>query len=146
MEVTNLLNVPVVGFACNTLTPSKKYDVKVYEGSCSNDRVVVFEKTADVDTVQAATPTAGGTVTISDSNYDTTVILTPAGTLATLTVVLPAAPFNGQRVLITSTQIVTALTLDDGAANTSGATTALAVNTAVEYVYRASNTTWYKIR
>jgi len=53
-------------------------------------------------------------------------IVTPAGTIAALTVNLPAAssttPYNGQRFGLCGTQIVTALTMGAGTGNTFGST------------------------
>lgn len=72
-------------------------------------------------------------------------IFTPAGTLAAGTVTLPAAPVDNQVVTIMSTAIITALTLNAGTASIVGNTTALAANVQVAYIYRKSNTTWYKL-
>jgi hypothetical protein len=74
----------------------------------------------------------------------TTLIANPAGTLATGTVTMPAAPGDGMVVTIESTQQVTALTV---AANTGqslvGAPTQLVPNQPLSFVYRLTNTTWY---
>jgi hypothetical protein len=74
----------------------------------------------------------------------TTLIANPAGTLATGTVTMPAAPGDGMVITIESTQQITALTV---AANTGqslvGGPTQLIPNQPLSYVYRLSNTTWY---
>lgn len=72
--------------------------------------VVAVPVTTDVITVDAQTRQ---------------LIVNPAGTIAALTVNLPAAAasmFNGQRIGLCGTQIVTALTMGAGAGNTFGST------------------------
>lgn len=74
----------------------------------------------------------------------TTLIANPAGTLATGTVTMPAAPGDGMVITIESTQQITALTV---AANTGqslvNGTVTLKQNQPLSYVYRLTNTTWY---
>ena len=68
----------------------------------------------------------------------------PAGTLATGTVTMPASPVDGMNITITSTQQITALTVNanTGQSIVGGATT-LAAGGSQTFVYRLSNTTWY---
>ena len=95
-------------------------------------------------TIESVTPTAGTTITVSDTTRY--YVMTPAGTLATLTVVMPTNPVDGQEVFITSTQIVTALTHNPGAGQTlNGALVTIAANGNAAWVYKLSNTTWYRI-
>jgi len=64
-------------------------------------------------------PLTGDTVTLTAQTRQ--LIINPAGTIATLTVNMPAASatmVNGSRIGICSTQIVTALTLAGGTGNT----------------------------
>ena len=74
----------------------------------------------------------------------TVLVMNPAGTLATGTITMPAAPADGMTISFSSTQTITALTVN---ANTGqsivGAPTVLPANQAGGYVYRLSNTTWY---
>ena len=95
-------------------------------------------------TIENVTPTAGQTKTIGDTTRY--YVMTPAGTLATLTVVMPTTPVDGQEVFITSTQIVTALTHNPGAGQTlNGALTTIAANGNAAWVYKSSTTSWYRI-
>lgn len=94
------------------------------------------------NTVTHNVPTTGFEITISDGI--TSLVLEPVGTLATGTINMPANPFNGQTVSISSTQIVISLTLAGNGATIVGNTTALAVNTAVEYKYIEATDKWYK--
>jgi hypothetical protein len=90
-------------------------------------------------TPQAAVPVAGATVIMSGPSLS----LTPAGTLATLTIRLPSNPKPGMVATIISSTAVTALTLltATGAAVT-GAPTALVANTQVRMQYMGSVTGW----
>lgn len=87
-------------------------------------------------------PTTGFSITIG-ANVSA-LILDPAGTLATGTVTMPAAPIDGQFVTLSSTQIITALTFSANAGQSiKNAPTTLAAGARVEYVYVLANTTWY---
>ena len=72
----------------------------------------------------------------SISPVSSNVVLNPAGTLATGTILLPLNPTDGQKLVITSTQTQTALTVT---ANTGdfivGGPTALVAKTAVTLRY-----------
>src|SRR5581483_3725674 len=65
--------------------------------------------TAELDILsQYAVPLAGGTVAIT--NGKSSVIIDPAGTLATLTITMPTAPNDGQEVEIATSQALTSIT------------------------------------
>lgn len=92
--------------------------------------------------------TAGSTVTIP--NNITNYVLNPAATLATLTVVMPSAPYDGQVVRVSSSQTVTALTLNGNTGQTvSNSPTALTISTTANYgyafVYQASSSKWFRL-
>lgn len=71
-------------------------------------------------------------------------IANPAGTLATGTVTMPASPADGMVITFSSSQQITALTLQGNTGQSiSSAVTFLPAQTAVSYVYRLANTTWY---
>lgn len=93
---------------------------------------------ANVRSVQYATPTTGQTVTCDGSSV---VMINPAGTLATLTVTLPASPVDGQDVLICASQIVTALTITG---TIVGTLTTLAVAGFARFVYSATASKWFR--
>jgi hypothetical protein len=102
--------------------------------------------TANVTTlvtgVQYAVPVAGATVT---SNGASSLVLNPAGTLATLTVVFPASPVAGQRFSLVSSTIVTALTVSGGTIITTAVPTALAAGTPLRYIYEGTTGKWWAI-
>ena len=76
----------------------------------------------------------------------TTLLANPAGTLATGTITMPAAPADGMVITFMSTQEVTALTINGNTGQSIGGTqaTQLPANSAMSFVYRQSNTTWYR--
>lgn len=86
-------------------------------------------------------PLTGDTVTLVTTNRRT--ILNPAGTLATLTVDMPASPIDGQLQTVSTTQIITALTVTGGGHSIIGQPTALTVGQRFTMIYNLGNTTWY---
>lgn len=97
-------------------------------------------------------PLTGASITLTAATRN--LILEPAGTIATLTVVFPAATalLNGQKLGLCSTQIVTALTITPGAGTTVSNTqtaTIVPLGTGAaacpEWIYRTANTTWYRV-
>lgn len=97
------------------------------------------------ENIQNATPTAGQTVTMTNNAVDSTLNLTPAGTLATLTITLPtnAASRIGQIERITTSQAITTLTIN-GATTIRGNVTTLAANGFVAF-QKIANDTWARI-
>jgi hypothetical protein len=76
----------------------------------------------------------------------TTLIAAPAGTLATGTITMPGTPADGMVVTITTTQQITALTINGNTGQSIGGTqvSLMAANSSMSFVYRQSNTTWYR--
>lgn len=95
--------------------------------------------TSKVDLV----PTTGFSQTVANSC--STLLLKPAGTLATGTVKMPASPADGQLVNVISSQTVTTLTVS---ANTSqsivNAPTTITATTPFTMIYDLASTTWYR--
>lgn len=98
-------------------------------------------------------PLTGDSITVLANTRH--LILEPAGTISTLTVVFPAATglLDNQIFGLCTTQIVTTLTTTAGSGTTVlNAPTALLVPVATgaascpEWVYRITNTTWYRIQ
>lgn len=84
------------------------------------------------------TPTTGGTVTLTNNQYN---IINPAGALLALTITLPSSPANNDCVFIKFTQNVTTVTYSGGTvvdgitAPTAGGLTVL--------TYDSGTTSWY---
>lgn len=98
-------------------------------------------------------PLTGASITVAGTTRR--LILEPAGTIAALTVVMPAAAdlTDNQLFGLCTTQIVTALTVTAGSGTTVlNAPTAMLVPVAtgagscVEWVYRVTNTSWYRVQ
>jgi|GWRWMinimDraft_9_1066018.scaffolds.fasta_scaffold31471_2 hypothetical protein len=94
--------------------------------------------------IQVATPTTGTSITVSDSIRS--LILKHTATIATLTIVLPASPVNGQIVSISTRSTVTTLTLNANTGQTRyGQPTTIAATTPVSFIYETATTSWYRI-
>jgi hypothetical protein len=95
------------------------------------------------------TPATGFSITIGAGIR--TLILDPSGTLATGTITMPAAPVDGQKIRISSSQNITALTVSANAGQSiKNAPTAFTTSTTgpqgYEFEYRSTNTTWYRLQ
>jgi len=86
-------------------------------------------------------PVTGGSIALSMRR----IILTPAGTLAALTFVLPTTPVDGQELYITSNQNITLITwtIPSGQIMDYGPTT-LAKGASIKLFYNASTKTWFQ--
>jgi len=72
-------------------------------------------------------------------------VIDPAGTLATGTITMPAAPADGMTITVESTQQVTALTMSGNGGTVVGPAVQLIPNQPLSWVYRTSNTSWYPL-
>jgi hypothetical protein len=88
-------------------------------------------------------PTTGFAITIAAGI--TRLILNPAGTLASGTITMPAAPVDGQIVEISTTQTVTALTVSANTGQTiSGAASTIVATAGLSWAYELSLTKWIR--
>ena len=92
---------------------------------------------------QYVQPTTGFSQVISSGI--STLILDPAGTLASGTVTMQSSPTDGQIVRIKTSQAIAALTIAaPGGALVIGAMPfSMAIGQTIDCLYRAANTTWY---
>jgi hypothetical protein len=73
-------------------------------------------------------------------------VLNPAGTLATGTIIMPASPADGMTITFSSTQTITALTVNANAGQSIvSAPTKLPAGQSATFVYRLTGTSWYPI-
>lgn len=100
---------------------------------------------------QYATPLTATSVTVLPTTG--TMLLDPAGTIAALTVVFPAATslIDGQILRIASSQTVTALTITPGTGTTvSNSPSAITISTTApynyEFIYKASLAKWFRLQ
>lgn len=97
--------------------------------------------------VTPITPVTTDTITINILSKDETIVLTPAGTLAALTLLFPSNANSriGQIVRVVSHQIITTLTVSSSGLTLLGtAVTALAVDTPVSFEKIAAST-WQRL-
>lgn len=142
--VVNNTTVPANGFnrvATNTLgaytnsTLASEWD--------ANGNFIEKKSNAD-QSYSLQVPTTGFSITIA--NNISTLLLNPAGTLATGTITMPATPIDGQIVQVSSSQIVSSLTVSANSGQTIlGAPTSIAPTGGFRYIYNLSGTTWYRI-
>ncbi|MES2346314.1 MAG: hypothetical protein V4641_01965 [Pseudomonadota bacterium] len=94
--------------------------------------------------VATATNTQVAPATDGESVY---LLLTPTGTFATGTITLPAKALcqDGQELLVSCTQIVTALTVAGNGATVNGAPTALAANGFFRLRFDGIFQSWYRV-
>lgn len=94
--------------------------------------------------VDYLTPLTG--FTYNFDNATGTLYLTPAGTLATGTIVMPSAPTDGRQVQVFSSQTITALTVSPNTGQSiSTPPTTITANGSFRLVWRASDSTWYSL-
>lgn len=103
--------------------------------------------TQDNKVTQYAAPLTASTVLLRDDQNSVWLILTPAGALAAVTLKLPlvANAVDRQEILVNSTQIVTALTIDANGGSVIGAPTTLAANAFFRLRFDAVLKTWYLV-
>lgn len=92
--------------------------------------------------ITSSTPTNGQTVTLGDNTRDQVANITPAGTLATLTVAFPTNTnsTNGQRTSVYISQIITTITFTSTGATFPNAPAAWAAGEIKDFV--KLGTTW----
>jgi hypothetical protein len=123
--------------------PTPAATLEVGAGGAQFDSAVTNQNVTNQGCYDYQVPTTGGTVTLSSSKCFT--ILEPAGTLATLTVVMPANPATGRLAGFSTTQAITALTVSpsSGQVIRGGTTpTTMTAGGALTMIYNA-NTVWY---
>jgi hypothetical protein len=90
------------------------------------------------------TPTTGFSITID--NWINALILTPAGTLATGTVTMCAAPVDGMEASISTSQTITGLTVSpNGGQTIVGAPTTLAAGSGCKFLYDTGSARWLRL-
>lgn len=100
--------------------------------------------TQSANATLGAVPTTGTTVTMAQSPLDGTTWLNPAGTLASLTVELPARAVSvvGQRRTITTTQLIQSLSVVSTGGTIIGSVTSLAAGDAITFEYVSTTGVW----
>ena len=96
-------------------------------------------------TTQRFTPTTGQTVTVLPTDCETSVLIEPAGTLATLTIAFPAGSTDGVIINVMSSQILTVVTHTTASGSILGNLITLGALGKARYAWNASQSKWYPI-
>lgn len=90
-------------------------------------------------------PTTGQTITVPFSSGSVWLVLTPAGTIAALTVALTGTFEDGMEVNISTSQSITALTVSTSYGGLQGNPTTLSANGFATLRFDAGTTTWRRV-
>lgn len=103
--------------------------------------------TQDNKITQYSAPLTGSTLQVTDSQNSVWLILTPAGTLAALTLQLPLASnvLDRAEILVNSTQALTSLSFNANGSTIIGAPTTLAANGFFRLRFDIVMKTWYRV-
>ncbi len=97
---------------------------------------------------QYALPAATGfSIQVNDTSENTHLIISPTGSFAAGTIVLPsfAKLIEGQQVMVTITQPLAALTITPNGSSVIGAPAGLSTNQTFVIKYDSTSTTWYMV-
>lgn len=98
----------------------------------------------DYTATSVQVPVNGFSIVMADKSQ--VLMLDPAGALATGTVFTPVNPYDGQKLEVSSTFAITAMTFSpSGTQTVKNAPTTLVAGVGFSYYYRASSTTWYRL-
>jgi len=103
---------------------------------------------ADYTPQYSAPSSSGFSVQVTNSDANTWLILTPTGTFAAGTIVLPAIAnvVAGQELLVNCTQQINTLTISaNGATAVTGAPTSLSANGFFRLRFDSSTNSWYRV-
>jgi len=90
------------------------------------------------------TPNTGFEIEIDDEVG--TLVLEPGSTLATGTIIMPATPYDGQIQRICTTATITSLSVEGNVGQTMrNAPSTLTAGSGCGFIYRSTNTTWYRL-
>lgn len=151
LEVYNNSGSPVISgssFDVCTFVPGVATPVEAVARSGPTPGMHYFFKGVNLngyvkDSRSLQAPATGASIAMANGTEH--LILTHAGTIATLSIALPPAPVEGTKASIFTSNIVTAVTLT--ASHTIvGTLTTLPADGSAEFVYNATNTFWYRVR
>lgn len=139
-----LLFLPAIAFAQLSGPVYNPANVKITGGTISVGTLAHSSTEQDGSYLYSA-PTTGSTVTVTTANDR--VIINPAGSLAALTVTLPAcnAANDGLLERFSSSQAITTLTVNASSGSVSNAPASLAAGGGAEFICRGANTTFYRM-
>jgi len=146
-------SAPTVWAAGNSYTPGPPASLVINAGntyvcivghtSTSTFNPAYWQQVNVVTSTNYQAPATGATITCTGTETD--LIVDPAGTIATLTITLSGAAYDGQRINIYFSQTVTTLTINSAGGKTvkGQPTTMPGTSPSMTGIYRAVNNTWY---
>ncbi len=139
-----MANVKISGMTAGTALTGTEAFESVQGGNTRQLSASQIKTYVDRATYTYNVPVTGFSITITNGvQY---LILDPAGNLASGTVTLPSAPADGQLIVIVCQKNVSGFTTTPNAGQSIvNAITSLSGGIGVSYMYRASNTTWYRV-
>lgn len=133
-----------IGVTNGDITTSGTIELDVAYGSTANTAVQGNDVRVAGGDPQFFVPTAGGTVSPTATGAEIHCFISPAGTLATLTLTLPTGNIKGQVLWATFNQIITALTVTNTNTDTKGfaSPSAATATTTYGWVWDSISTKW----
>jgi len=147
MSIERLSLIDTVTASTNFAVNVNGQDYRVLAGTVA-DYVQAAGATGDGKVIQYAGPTSTGfTVNILDGDASVWLVLTPSGTLAAGTLVLPAVSncIENQEILVASSQTVTTLTVNVNGASIVGAPTTIVSGGFFRLKFEPVLKTWYRV-
>jgi hypothetical protein len=147
MSIERLSLIDTVTASTNFAVNVNGQDYRALAGTVA-DYVQAAGATGDGKVIQYAGPTGTGfTVTITDSSASTWLVLTPNATLAAGTIILPnvANCVESQEILVSSSQTVTALTINLNGALGVGTPTTISSGGFFRLRFEPILKTWYRV-
>lgn len=112
--------------------------------------LATLSTSSDSKVTQFSAPLTGANIQVQGINASDSVwfLIIPAGTIAALTVTLPAQAscIDRQEVLITTTQTITSLIIAGNGSTVVGAVTTLAANASTKLRFEGATKIWYKVQ
>lgn len=147
MSIERLSLIDTITASTNFAVNVNGQDYRALAGTVA-DYVQAAGATGDGKVIQYAGPTSTGfTVNILDGDASVWLVLTPSGTLAAGTLVLPAVSncIESQEILVASSQTVTALTINTNGAVIIGAPTTILSGGFFRLKFEPVLKTWYRV-
>ncbi len=142
--INRLTTTPVTASDLIPVFSTNNADSRKISISALSDYILALIATSG-QVSQYASPATGATVAVPVTavGQNTRLILSPAGTIATLTITLDTAPVDQETISVSSTQTITALTINGG--TTSGAPTTMGATTPFRLQYDGVAGVWHRI-
>lgn len=145
--MTVLSSLPAVNYLTDTDPYHYTVDNRPLLNLANRDTVLATAIDAASISYTILAPGTGFSATLAPTSLNFVQLINPIGTLATGTIVMPAAPADGQMIKVASSQTITSLTVNPNSGQTIvAAPTTITSTTSFEYIYVLSLTTWFRTK